>query len=80
MTDFRPLLEAVLEALSMPAPATVGDRIEHNRILSDRVMHTRIVLETVLTDPADVEGWASYLRERLADLPPAYRAAGQAPE
>ncbi|MCX5586045.1 hypothetical protein [Streptomyces erythrochromogenes] len=77
MTDFSPLLEAVLEALSMPAPATVGDRVEHNRILSDRVMYARTVIKTVLEHPEDVDWGARYLRERLADLPPAYRAASE---
>ncbi|MET9691470.1 hypothetical protein ABZY81_23835 [Streptomyces sp. NPDC006514] len=78
MTDFRPLVEAVLEALSLPAPATFGDRAEHDRILSDRVMYARIVLKSALADPSDVEWEADYLRQRLAEHPPTYRAFDEA--
>lgn len=80
MTDFRPLLEAVLEALSMPAPATVGDRIEHDQILNHRVMYARILLESALKDPKDVEWETDYLRQRVAEHPPTYRAFGEADE
>ncbi|MEU7726146.1 hypothetical protein AB0B78_12995 [Streptomyces sp. NPDC040724] len=77
MTDFRPLVEAVLEALSLPAPATVGDRIEHDQILNHRVMYARILLKSALKNPNDVEWAVDYLRERLAEHPPTYRAADE---
>ena len=74
----RTLLAAVLEALAIPYPATVGDGEVHDRILAERVMHARIALENVL-ERGDDAGWsADYLRARLAEHPPAgYRAAGE---
>lgn len=73
----RALLAAVLEALAIPAPATIGDGEIHDRVLADRVMHARIALENVL-ERGDDPGWsAEYLRARLAEhLPVGYRAAG----
>lgn len=71
------LLAAVLEALDIPHPATVGDTETHDRILVDRVMHTVIALKGVF-QRGDDPGWsADYLRRRLAEHPPTgYRAAG----
>ncbi|MGW7706337.1 hypothetical protein [Streptomyces sp. NPDC054771] len=76
-SEFRALLVVVLEALAIPAPATVGDGEVHDRILADRVMHARIALENV-TQRGDDAGWsADYLRARLGEHPPTgYRAAG----
>lgn len=74
----RALLAAVLEALTIPHPATIGDREAYSRILADRAMHASIALENVLHRDDD-PGWsADYLRARLAEHPPTgYRAAGQ---
>ncbi|WP_406171191.1 hypothetical protein [Streptomyces sp. NBC_00996] len=68
----RELLAAVLEALDIPHPATVGDSEAHDRILIDRVMHAKIALHSVLTDdcPLGVNWNVQYLRERLAEHPP----------
>lgn len=78
MTDDRNLLQAVLDALDIPSPATVGDSEVHDRILLDRVMHAKVALEGVL-QRGDDPGWsADYLRARLAEKPPTgYRHWGQ---
>ncbi|MFD0504983.1 hypothetical protein ACFQ0G_22875 [Streptomyces chiangmaiensis] len=71
------LLAAVLEAIAIPHPATVGDSEVHDRILLDRVMDARIALEGVLQQ-GDDPGWAAdYLRARLAENPATgYRTEG----
>ncbi|TXS42918.1 hypothetical protein [Streptomyces sp. t39] len=73
----RKLLEAVLEALAIPHPATIGDGPAHAEVLADRVMHARIALENVL-QRSDDAGWsADYLRSKLAEHPPTgYRHYG----
>lgn len=73
----RDLLAAVLEALAIPYPATVGDSEIHDRILLDRVMDARVALDGVL-QRGDDPGWsADYLRAQLAKKPAVgYRAAG----
>lgn len=66
----RDLLTAVLEALDLPHPATVGGSEAHDRLLNERAVHARIALRDVLDGrPATVEWMASYLRERLAKHP-----------
>ncbi|MGP4092570.1 hypothetical protein [Streptomyces sp. KR55] len=76
--ELRELLAAVLEAIAIPHPATVGDGEVHGRILLDRVMDARVALEGVL-QRGDEPGWsADYLRERLAEKPATgYRAWGE---
>ncbi|MGC5007461.1 hypothetical protein [Streptomyces sp. DT203] len=73
----RTLLAAVLEAIAIPYPATVGDSETYGRILADRVMHARVTLEDALRRDDDL-GWSTdYLRARLAEHPATgYRAAG----
>lgn len=69
--DLHQLLEAVLEALDIPAPATVGDTDAHHALLADRAMDAVVALQTVLKAPGDCAGWsADYLRARLAEKPP----------
>ncbi|WP_438479052.1 hypothetical protein [Streptomyces asiaticus] len=75
------LLRAVLEALDIPHPATIGDGEEHARVLTDRAMHARIALHDVLDEGVarhlGIEWTTAYLRKRLAEHPPTgYRAAG----
>lgn len=65
MTDFRPLVEAVLEALTV-SPA---DHTHPDRCLNDRVMYARIVLKAALEDPSDIAWEADYLRRKLAEYP-----------
>jgi hypothetical protein len=76
--EYRNLLAAVLEALDIPAPATVGDGEVYERILLDRVMDARVALEGVLRR-GDDPGWsADYLRARLAEKPATgYRTWGE---
>lgn len=78
MSDERELLQAVLEAIAIPYPATVGDAEVHDPILLSRVMDARIALQGVL-ERGDDPGWsADYLRSRLKDKPPiGYRAEGE---
>lgn len=73
------LLRAVLEALDIPYPATVGDSERHGKILADRAMHAVIALQDVLADRPyrDIEWTTNYLRMKLTEHPPTgYRAAG----
>ncbi|MGW7362000.1 hypothetical protein ACWGI8_00880 [Streptomyces sp. NPDC054841] len=83
ITDpMRDLLAAVLEALDIPSPATIGDREARDRVLNDRAMHSVIALRSVLDDKplTNVEWTTQYLRERLADHPPnGYRHHGSEP-
>ncbi|WP_046503127.1 hypothetical protein [Streptomyces odonnellii] len=74
----RDLLAAVLEALDIPAPATIGDGEVYDRLLNQRVSHARIALRDALEDgPLGIEWTTEYLRERLAEHPPTgYRAWG----
>jgi hypothetical protein len=75
----RGLLDAVLGAIDIPHPATVGDTEEHARILADRVMHAATALRDVLSDRplTDIEWTTDYLRERITTIPPTgYRHAG----
>ncbi|WP_151478893.1 hypothetical protein [Streptomyces albicerus] len=80
MSADRDLLTAVLEALDIPYPATVGDSEVHDRILLDRVMDAKVALEGVL-QRGDDPGWsADYLRSRLVEKPATgYRAWGERP-
>ncbi|MFG2948187.1 hypothetical protein [Streptomyces adustus] len=76
----RDLLAAVLEALDLPYPATVGGNEAHDRLLNDRASHARIALRSVLDGCPLGPGWtANYLRERIAKHPVAgYVTADQA--
>lgn len=67
----RDLLAAVLEAIDLPHPATVGGSEAHDRLLATRVVHARIALRSVLDDGPDLgPSWdAQYLRERLSEHP-----------
>jgi hypothetical protein len=77
-TGDRDLLRAVLEALDIPSPATVGDGEVYDRILLDRVMDAVVALQGVLRRGDDA-GWsADYLRARLAEKPATgYRTWGE---
>lgn len=68
----RELLAAILDALDIPNPATVGGTEAHDRVLNSRVIHTKIALRDILTEgaPLGIEWTTRYLRERLADNPP----------
>ena len=76
----RALLAAVLEALDIPSPATVGDSEAHREILASRAMDAVIALRGVL-DQGDDPGWsADYLKARLTEKPATgYRTWGEGP-
>lgn len=78
--DVRELLSAILDAINIPHPATIGDTAEHHRVLAERAMHAVIALRSALDD-ATVMGidWTTeYLRKRLDEHPPTgYTAWGQ---
>jgi hypothetical protein len=65
----RVLLKAVLEALDIPAPATVGDAEVHDRLLLDRVLDAKVALQGVLRRDDDPSWSADYLRARLSGKP-----------
>ncbi|MEU2859929.1 hypothetical protein ABZ672_16320 [Streptomyces mirabilis] len=69
--SLRALLAAVLEALDIPHPATIGGTEAHDQILNDRVTHAAIALRSVLDDKPlmDIEWTTAYLREQLAKHP-----------
>jgi len=74
--DVRDLLAAVLAAIDIPHPATVGDVPRQREVLADRVMHAAITLRTVLRldgtpHPADLKWETAWLREQLAEHSPA---------
>lgn len=79
--ELRQLLAAVLEALDIPSPATLGDSETHREILAHRVMDTVVAVRGVI-EGGDDAGWsADYLRARLAEKPATgYRAWGAAEE
>jgi len=66
--DVRGLLEAVRDALGVPAPATDGDHPRYSQLLERRAMLARVTLDRVLGEggpPLDL-GWeVAFLRERL---------------
>ncbi|MFE1882641.1 hypothetical protein [Streptomyces diastatochromogenes] len=64
------LLTAVLEAIDLPYPASMGWQEAHDRILNERVLHAKLALRSVLDDSSLGLDWdADYLREKLAQHP-----------
>ncbi|MEV7983354.1 hypothetical protein [Streptomyces sp. NPDC086519] len=65
--DVRDLLAAVLEALDIPHPATVGGDEVYSRIRNDRATHVVVALRSVLDDKPlmGIEWTTAYLREQL---------------
>jgi hypothetical protein len=74
-TEARDLLGAVLAAIDIPCPATAGDVARHQEVLAERAMHAAITLRGVLgagsPSLADLAWQTAYLREQLAQHPPA---------
>jgi hypothetical protein len=70
----RVLLEAVLEAIDLPAPATFGDEDAFARLLVNRVLDAVVFLHGVLGDPlagtVEDDWHVDYLRRQLAKKPP----------
>lgn len=74
----RDLLAALLEALDIPLPATMGDDAAYQRLLADRAGQVAVSLRGLLKDDqagdADPAWEAVYLRKNIAKLPITYRA------
>ncbi|SRR6266508_6892395 len=73
--DIRDLLAAVLAAIDIPHPATVGDVPRRREVLAERALLATITLERVLCAdgtrfPANLAQETAYLREQLAANPP----------
>ncbi|MER6146204.1 hypothetical protein ABT174_40470 [Streptomyces sparsogenes] len=75
------LLDAVVEALDIPAPATYSDREQYREVLDDRALWVIVALKSVLLDPTGLaaEWMVTCLRERLAEHPPTSYRAWDAP-
>jgi hypothetical protein len=65
----RELLAAVLEAINIPHPATIGDQEAHREVLAGRALDAVVALQGVLEDADDPTWSANYLRARLAEKP-----------
>jgi hypothetical protein len=82
--EVRALLEALLEAIDIPSPATVGDGEAFSRLLEDRVLDAVVFLHGVLYEarqPEDGYDWdLAYLRKQLAKKPPTTYRHYQAPD
>lgn len=75
LEELRALLEAVVEAIDIPHPATVGDADTYRDLLDRRAGLAVIVARAALAEEPDAYGWnAAYLRRKIAEHPVAYRA------
>jgi hypothetical protein len=72
-TPARDLLAAVLEALDIPLPATVGDHRRYAEVLEQRASWARTALRAALRAGGgqDLARSAWFLRQQLAKHPPA---------
>lgn len=70
-TDLRALLDAVLDAIDIPHPATIGDDDAYRAILDRRLGLAVIVARAALAEEPDSIAWnTAYLRRKLEALPP----------
>ncbi|MEV7035136.1 hypothetical protein AB0N99_33535 [Streptomyces sp. NPDC093272] len=71
--DTREFLAALLDAINLPYPATVGDSEEYLRLLEDRTLDAVVALTGALGEPPNADwglGWhTAYLREQVAKKP-----------
>ncbi|MFJ8724495.1 hypothetical protein [Streptomyces sp. NPDC093269] len=72
--DTREFLTAVLDAINIPAPATIGDHEAFRSLLEDRALDAVVALTGALGEPPAADwglGWhTEYLRKQLATKPP----------
>lgn len=74
----RKILEAVITALDLPHPATVGDAAEQRHVLAARAMHTTITLRAILDGrPENLDAYLEHLHAQLAQHPANYTTWGQ---
>ncbi|MFI0932932.1 hypothetical protein ACH4RG_14435 [Streptomyces sp. NPDC021019] len=74
--DVRALLDAVLDAIDIPYPATIDDDNAYRAVLDRRLSLAVMVARAALAEEPDSVAWnADYLRRKLAEHPPTgYRA------
>ena len=82
--EIRDLLAAVLAAIDIPYPAMIGDQPAQREVLAERAMHAAITVRRVLDAdgtrfPVDPAWETAYLREKLAEQPPASYKTGPWP-
>ncbi|WP_326700224.1 hypothetical protein OG909_24825 [Streptomyces sp. NBC_01754] len=71
MSDLRSLLDAVLDAIDVPYPATTADDKAYRTVLDRRLSLAVVVARAALAEsPADYDWDAAYLRRKLAEHPP----------
>ncbi|MFD7746727.1 hypothetical protein ACFV2V_13775 [Streptomyces sp. NPDC059698] len=69
--DLRALLDAVLDAIDIPHPATTGDSDTYRAVLDRRLGLAVIVGRAALAEGPDSVAWnTAYLRRKLAEHPP----------
>lgn len=82
--EVRAFLETVLEAIDIPAPATVGDGEAFSRLLENRALDAVVALHGALGEPLagsdGLEWHTDYLRKQLAKKPPTTYRHWQAPD
>jgi hypothetical protein len=70
----REVLAALLEAIDLPAPRTLGDHTAYSTILEQRIIGVLPAVRTFLHDVEPADGWcADQVRERAAATPVTYR-------
>ncbi|WP_327337381.1 hypothetical protein OG384_14875 [Streptomyces sp. NBC_01324] len=74
----RSFLDAVLDAIDIPFPATGGDLDQYRALLDRRAALAVITARAALAEsPDDLQWDADYLRRRLAEYPPSYPHADE---
>ncbi|MFF5773867.1 hypothetical protein ACFY8V_32780 [Streptomyces californicus] len=69
--EIRALLDAVLDAIDIPHPATIGDTDAYRAVLDRRLGLAVIVARAALVEGPDSVAWnTAYLRRKLEALPP----------
>lgn len=70
-SDLRALLDAVLEAIDIPNPASGADMDQFRALLDRRATLAIVTARAALAEePADLQWNADYLRRKLAEYPP----------
>ncbi|MFJ8866735.1 hypothetical protein ACIRD6_13395 [Streptomyces sp. NPDC102473] len=75
LEELRALLQAVVEAIDLPHPNTMGDADAYRDLLDRRAGLAVILARAALDEEPDAYGWhAAYLRRKIAEYPVTYRA------
>lgn len=71
MSDTTADIRALLDAIDIPHPATIGDADAYRAVLDRRLGLAVIVARAALTEGPDSVAWnTAYLRRKLEALPP----------